>query len=132
MAEQFAPLILGELLAEEMNSATMVVAREVAAYGVQAMPLLVDNQAAPVTLKIRVTAQQEPAVNRSAPLAQRSVPCFGGLITALRRLRFNLSTLLLDMKHDAADRFMRDTICGCYGAERFFLLYHTMHHGRPL
>jgi hypothetical protein len=34
---------------------------------------------------------------------------------------------LLSMKHDAADRFMRDTICGCYGAERFFLLPHPMY-----
>jgi hypothetical protein len=42
-----------------------------------------------------------------------------------------LSTLLLDMKQNAADRFMRDTIRGCYGAERFFLLHHTLHDCRP-
>ena len=30
------------------------------------------------------------------------------------------------MKHDATDGFVRDTICGCYGAERFFLLHHTI------
>ena len=36
-----------------------------------------------------------------------------------------------DMKYDATDRFMRDAICGCYGAERFFLLHHTLHDGRP-
>jgi hypothetical protein len=47
-------------------------------------------------------------------------------------LRILLSTLLVDMKQNATDRFMRDAIGGCYGAERFFLLYHTMHHGRPL
>ena len=43
-----------------------------------------------------------------------------------------LAILFLDMKQDATDRFMRDTICGCYGAERFFLLHHTMHDGRPV
>ena len=48
------------------------------------------------------------------------------------QLRILLSTLLLDMKHDATDRFMRDTICSCYDAQRFFHLYHTMHHSRPL
>src|SRR5258705_437856 len=47
-------------------------------------------------------------------------------------LRVLLSTLLMSMKQNATDRFMRDTICCCYCAERFFLLYHTMHHGRPL
>ena len=36
-----------------------------------------------------------------------------------------------DMTYDAAYRFMRDVICGCYGAERFFLLHHTLHDGRP-
>jgi len=44
-------------------------------------------------------------------------------------LRFWLPTLLLDMKHDATDRFMRDTIRCCYGTERFLQLYHTLHHG---
>jgi hypothetical protein len=39
--------------------------------------------------------------------------------------------LFLNMKHDATDRFMRDSICGCYGAERFLLLHHTLHDGRP-
>ncbi len=47
-------------------------------------------------------------------------------------LRCLLSTLLLDMKHDATDRFMRDAIRCCHGTERFFLLHHTMHHCRPL
>jgi hypothetical protein len=35
------------------------------------------------------------------------------------------------MKHDAADRFMRDTIRGCYSAQRFFLLHHTMYDCLP-
>ncbi len=41
-----------------------------------------------------------------------------------------LSMLFLNMKHDATDRFMRATI-GCYGAERFFLLHHTLQDNRP-
>src|SRR5215471_10790652 len=36
------------------------------------------------------------------------------------------------MTHDATDRFMRDVIGGCYGAERFFLLHHTMYDHRPV
>jgi hypothetical protein len=47
-------------------------------------------------------------------------------------LRFWLSTPLLDMKQDAADRFVRDPIRCCHGTERFLLLHHTMHHRRPL
>jgi hypothetical protein len=43
------------------------------------------------------------------------------------QLHFLLSTLLLDMKHDATDRFIRDTIFCCYCAERFLLLHHTMY-----
>jgi hypothetical protein len=43
--------------------------------------------------------------------------------TVTAQLRFWLSTLLLDMKNNATDRFMRDFIYGCYSAERFFLLY---------
>jgi hypothetical protein len=39
--------------------------------------------------------------------------------------------LFVNMKHDAAYRFMRDSIGGCYGAEWFFLLHHTLHDGRP-
>jgi hypothetical protein len=42
-----------------------------------------------------------------------------------------LTTPHLNMKYDAMDRFMRDTIYGCYGAERFFLLDHTLHHIQP-
>jgi hypothetical protein len=47
-------------------------------------------------------------------------------------LRFLLSTLLLDMKHDATDCFMRDTICCCHGTERLFLPHHTMYYCRPV
>jgi hypothetical protein len=36
------------------------------------------------------------------------------------------------MKHDATDRFMRDSICGCYSAERFLLLHNTMNHCLPV
>ena len=54
------------------------------------------------------------------------------LWTFRAQLRSLLSMLFVNMKHDAADRFMRDSICGCYGAERFFLLHHTLHDGRPL
>ena len=47
------------------------------------------------------------------------------------QLDFLLSTLLLGIKYNATDRFMRDSICGCYGAERFFLLHYTLHDCRP-
>jgi len=30
----------------------------------------------------------------------------------------------------AADRFVRDAIRGCYGAQRFLLLHHTLYHHR--
>jgi hypothetical protein len=35
------------------------------------------------------------------------------------------------MKHEATDRFMRDSICGSYSAEWFLLLHHTMNDCRP-
>jgi hypothetical protein len=60
-------------------------------------------------------------------LPGRHYASVGGTVPV--ELRFWLSTLLLDMKHDATDRFMRDTIRCCHGTERFFLLHHTMHHG---
>ena len=47
-------------------------------------------------------------------------------------LCFWLSTRLLHMKQDAADRFMRDTRGGCNSTERFVLLHHTLHHGWPV
>ena len=52
--------------------------------------------------------------------------------TVIAQLCFLLFTLLLDMKHDATDRFMRDSIRGCHCAERFFLLDHTMYYCRPM
>jgi hypothetical protein len=36
------------------------------------------------------------------------------------------------MKKKATDRFVRDAIRGCYGAQRFLLLHHTLHHHRPV
>jgi hypothetical protein len=51
--------------------------------------------------------------------------------TGRAQLRSFLSLPFLDMKHDATDRFMRDAICGCYSAGRFFLLHHTLHDGLP-
>src|SRR5436309_3717727 len=39
---------------------------------------------------------------------------------------------LLRMKKKATDRFMRDAIGCCHGAQRFLLLHHTMQHRRPL
>ena len=47
-------------------------------------------------------------------------------------LRFLLSTRLLDMKQEATDGFLRDTIGSYHCTERFLLLHHTLHHGRPL
>jgi hypothetical protein len=47
--------------------------------------------------------------------------------TVAAQLRFLLSTLLLDMTHDATNRFMRDSYGVYYGAERFFLLYYTLY-----
>src|SRR6266567_2867409 len=52
--------------------------------------------------------------------------------TVRAQLRSLLSMLFLNMKHDTTDRFMRDSICSCYCAERFFLLHYTLHDGRPL
>ena len=47
-------------------------------------------------------------------------------------LRFLLSTLLMRMKKNATDRFMRDTIRCCYSAQGFLLLHHTMNDQRPV
>lgn len=52
--------------------------------------------------------------------------------TVLGPLRFLLSTLLIYMKKKATNRFMRDTIRSCYGAQGFLLLHHTMHNQRPM
>ena len=43
-----------------------------------------------------------------------------------------LSILLMKMKKKATDRFVRDARGGCYGAQRFLLLHHTLHHHRPV
>ncbi len=51
--------------------------------------------------------------------------------TIRAQLRSLVSMLFLNMKHDATDRFMRDAICGCYSAERFLLLHHTLQDSRP-
>ena len=55
-----------------------------------------------------------------------------GLRPAGVPLRFLLSRLLMPMKKNATDRFVRDSIGGCYGAQRFLLLHHTMHDQRPV
>jgi hypothetical protein len=47
-------------------------------------------------------------------------------------LRFLLSTLLMHMKKNATDRFIRDTIRCCYSAQGFLLLHHTMNDHRPV
>jgi hypothetical protein len=46
--------------------------------------------------------------------------------TVTAQLRSLLPVLFLNMKHDTTDRFMRDAKCGCYRAERFFLLHYTL------
>ena len=56
---------------------------------------------------------------------------FEGLRPVGVPLRFLLSRLLMLMKK-ATDRFMRDTIRCCYGAQGFLLLHHTMHDQRPM
>jgi len=38
----------------------------------------------------------------------------------------------MNMKHDATDRFMRDSIRGCYCTERLLLLHQTMYDCRPV
>ncbi len=43
-----------------------------------------------------------------------------------------LSELILDMKHDATDRFMGDIIGDCHCSQRFLLLHHTMNDYRPV
>jgi len=57
---------------------------------------------------------------------------FEGLRPVGVPLRFLLSTLLMQMKKKATDRFVRDSIRGGYGAQRFLLLHHTLHHHRPV
>jgi hypothetical protein len=52
--------------------------------------------------------------------------------TAIAQLSFLLSTLLLDMEHDATDRFMRDTIPLCNSTKGFVVLYHALNDHRPV
>jgi len=98
------------------------------------MPLLEGDQATLVTPQIIVTAQQEQTkctVNRSPHRHKNERPPLWGIDTSIARLHFLLSKLLLKMKHDATNRFMRDFICGCYGTERFLLLPHTKYDCQP-
>jgi|SRR6266568_4566002 len=61
-----------------------------------------------------------PAVLRLSCAGETcSAPCFSRR-TVTAQLRFLLSTLRLDMKNNTTDRFMRDSIYGCYYAEWFF------------
>jgi hypothetical protein len=55
-----------------------------------------------------------------------------GLILVGVPLHFLLSTLLMHMKKHATDRFVRDTIRCCYGAQGFLLLHHTMNDYWPM
>jgi hypothetical protein len=47
-------------------------------------------------------------------------------------LRFLLNMLFGSSTDEATDRFMRNTVCCCHGAQRFLLLYHAMHDHRPV
>jgi hypothetical protein len=58
--------------------------------------------------------------------------CSEGSLRACTLLSFWLSTLLLNSKHEATDRLMRDTRGFCHRWERFLLLHHTLHHARPV
>jgi len=69
------------------------------------------------------TCASSLAARISSRLCHRKVPI---------PLRFLLSTLLMRMKKNATDRFMRDTIRCCYGAQGFLLLHHTMNDHRPV
>jgi hypothetical protein len=73
-----------------------------------------------------------PASRPGATHSPTALLCYACQEKYLSKLRFILYTLLLDMKHHATDRFMRDSICSCYRAERFLLLHHTMYYCRPV
>ena len=51
--------------------------------------------------------------------------------TVTTQLCFLLSKLFLEMKYDATDRFMRDTILICHFTKWFVVFHHTMHDHRP-
>jgi hypothetical protein len=55
---------------------------------------------------------------------------FIGKVTV--QLSFLPDMLHLDLMNNATDRFMRNSICGCYGSKRLLLLHHAIYHGRPL
>jgi hypothetical protein len=63
-------------------------------------------------------------------LSEQHRASFVGTVTA--QLGFLLVTLPLDTKQEATDRFMRESIRGCYSTERFLLLHHTVYHYRPV
>jgi hypothetical protein len=101
------PVRQGEPLDQKMITAPKVIAKELAAYGGQAMPLLEGNQADPVTSQISVTAQQEQTrytVNRSSHGHKNERTMLWGIDSSIARLQFLPSRLLLKMKHDATDR----------------------------
>ena len=98
----------------------------------------------PVEYTVRLTSL--PPFPATCPGALRSwivLLCYAGCVpmtwsahslhrrTVRARLRSFLSVLFLNMKHDATNRFMRDSIRRCYGAERFWLLHHTLYNCRP-
>ena len=56
-------------------------------------------------------------------------PVIGTITTQLSFLR---SILLPDIKHDATDRFMRDTVLLCNRTKCFVVLHHPMHDHRPV
>jgi hypothetical protein len=66
--------------------------------------------------------------DQSSLLPGRDRASIGG--TGPVPLCFLLSTRLLHMKQEAADRFMRDTRGGCNSTERFVVLHHPMNDHR--
>jgi hypothetical protein len=57
---------------------------------------------------------------------------FEGLLPARLSLRFLLSMLLISMKEEATDRFIRDTILLCNCTKWFVVLHHTMNDHLPV
>ena len=47
-------------------------------------------------------------------------------------MRFLRYMLFRSRTNEATDRFMRDTVCSCHGAQRFLLLHHLLHDQRPV
>jgi hypothetical protein len=67
---------------------------------------------------------------RALLLPQRHRASLGGAGPVM--LRFLPSTLLLNMKQEATDGFVREPRGCCHCPERFVLLHDTLHHGRPM